>query len=151
MVQETGVQSQVESYQRLKKWYLISPCLTLSIIRYIPSVKWSNPGKGVVSSPTSWCCSYWKGSLQVALNYGHQLYNFINIYIYIEREREREYISTLYAKYIFKMFTNWQHLKYCVVSSVFVSINEYLTTILVMIFSLIQIICIMDCKVFLSN
>ena len=26
MVQETGVQSQVEYYQRLKKWYLISTC-----------------------------------------------------------------------------------------------------------------------------
>ena len=28
---ETGVQSQVESYQRLKKWYLMPPCLTLSL------------------------------------------------------------------------------------------------------------------------
>ena len=35
MVQETGIQSQVESYQRLDKWYLIPPCLTLSIIKYI--------------------------------------------------------------------------------------------------------------------
>ena len=34
MVQEAGVQSQVESYQRLKKWYLMPPCLTLSIIRW---------------------------------------------------------------------------------------------------------------------
>ena len=34
MVWETGVQSQVESYQRPKKWYLMLPCLTLSIIRY---------------------------------------------------------------------------------------------------------------------
>ena len=33
MARETWVQSRVESYQRLKKWYLISPCLTLSIIR----------------------------------------------------------------------------------------------------------------------
>ena len=56
--QETGVQSQVESYQRLKKWYLIPPYLTLSIIRYILRVKWSNPGKGVVPSPTPWCSSY---------------------------------------------------------------------------------------------
>ena len=39
---ETWVQSQVELYQRLKKWYLISPCLTLSIIRYGSRVKWSN-------------------------------------------------------------------------------------------------------------
>ena len=28
------VQSQVESYQRLKKWYLMPPCLTLSSISY---------------------------------------------------------------------------------------------------------------------
>ena len=65
MVQETGVQSQVASYQRLKKWYLIPPCLALSKIRYILRVKWSNQGKGVVPSPTSWCSSYWKGSLLV--------------------------------------------------------------------------------------
>ncbi len=34
MVRETGVQSQVESYQRLKTWYLMPPYLTLSIIWY---------------------------------------------------------------------------------------------------------------------
>ena len=33
MIRETRVQSQVKSYQRLKKWYLMSSCLTLSIIR----------------------------------------------------------------------------------------------------------------------
>ena len=32
MVQETGIQSLVESYQRLKKWYLMPSCLTLGII-----------------------------------------------------------------------------------------------------------------------
>ena len=50
MVRETEVQSQVEYYQRLKKWYLIFPCLTLSIKRYVSRVKWSNPGKGVAPS-----------------------------------------------------------------------------------------------------
>ena len=55
MARETWVQSQVESYQRLKKWYLMAPCLTLSIIRYGSRVKWSNPGKGVEPSPTPWC------------------------------------------------------------------------------------------------
>ena len=51
--------------------------------------KWSNPRKGVVSSPTSWCCSYWKGNLSVFLDYGppatyiYQLYIFIHTYIYI--------------------------------------------------------------------
>ena len=42
----------------LKKWDLIPPCLTLSIIRYISRVKWSNPGKGVAPPPTLWCSSY---------------------------------------------------------------------------------------------
>ena len=35
-----------------KKWYLIPTCLTLSNIRYVSRVKWSNPGKGVASSLT---------------------------------------------------------------------------------------------------
>ena len=64
------VQSQVASYQRLKKWYLMPPCLTLSIIRYGSRVKWSNPGNGVAPSPTPWCSSYRKGSLRVNLDYG---------------------------------------------------------------------------------
>ena len=58
IVRETGVQSQVVSYQRLKKWYLIPPCLTLSNIRYVSRVKWSNPGKGEAPSPTPRCSSY---------------------------------------------------------------------------------------------
>ena len=74
MAWETEVQSQVESSQRLEKWYLIPPCLTLSIIRYVSRVKWSNPGEGVVPSPILWCSSYWKGSLRVALDYRCQLY-----------------------------------------------------------------------------
>ena len=44
MAWETGVQSQVESYPRRKKWYFIPPCLTLSIKRFGSRVKWSNPG-----------------------------------------------------------------------------------------------------------
>ena len=57
-----------------KKWYLMPPCLTLSIIRYGSRVKWSNPGKGVAPFPTPWCSSYRKGSLRVTLDYGRQLY-----------------------------------------------------------------------------
>ena len=48
---------------KTQKWYLMTPCLTLSFIRYGSMVKWSNPGKGVVSFPTLWCGSYWKGRL----------------------------------------------------------------------------------------
>ena len=32
--------------------------------------KWSNWGKGVAPSLTTWCSSYWKGSLLITLNYG---------------------------------------------------------------------------------
>ena len=65
MVWETGVQSKIESYQRLKIWYFMTPCLTLSIIKYWSRVKWINPWKGVAPFPTLQCSSYWKGSLQV--------------------------------------------------------------------------------------
>ena len=47
VIPETGVQSLVESYQKLKKWYLMLSCLTLCIIRYASRVKWSNLEKGV--------------------------------------------------------------------------------------------------------
>ena len=73
MARETWVQSQVESYQRLKKWYLMLPCLTLSNIKWGSRVKWSNPGKGVASSLTPRCSSYRKGSLRVTLDYGRHL------------------------------------------------------------------------------
>ena len=48
------------------------PCLTLSNIRFVSRVKWSNPEKGVEPSSTPRCSSYWKGSLLVALDYGRQ-------------------------------------------------------------------------------
>ena len=52
---------------RFKRWYLKPPCLTLSIIRCVSRMKWSNPGNGVAHSPTP---SYWKQSLRVTLDYG---------------------------------------------------------------------------------
>ena len=57
MVRETWVQSQVASYQKTLKWYLMLPRLTLSNRRYVSRVKWSNPRKGVVPSLTP-CNSY---------------------------------------------------------------------------------------------
>ena len=50
------------------------PCVTLSIIRWRSRVMWSNPGNGLVSSPSLWCSSYRKGSLWITLDYGSQLY-----------------------------------------------------------------------------
>ena len=52
MARETTVQSPFESYRRLKKWYMMPPCLTLSIMRYGSKGKWNNPGKEVILSPT---------------------------------------------------------------------------------------------------
>ena len=88
MARDTWVQSQVESYQRLKKWYLMPPCLTLSIIRYRSRVKWRKPGKGVAPSPTPRCSSYRKGRFRVTLDFSCQLYfttlmNFISP-VYLE-------------------------------------------------------------------
>ena len=79
MIWETWVQSQVASYQRLYKWYVIPPCLTLSNIRYVSRVKWSNPGKGVAPSLTPRCSSYWKGSLLDVLDYSCRLTIFVQI------------------------------------------------------------------------
>ena len=83
MVWETWVQSQVASYQRLKKWYLILSSLTLSNIRYVSRIKWKNPGKRIAPYPTPRGSSYGKRSLLVALDYGRQLNLYIYIYIYI--------------------------------------------------------------------
>ena len=46
-------------------------------VRIESTVKWSNPGKGVAPSPTPWCSTYWKGSLQITLDNGHQLYFYL--------------------------------------------------------------------------
>ena len=45
---------------KTKKWYLIPPetCFSVHIMRFGSEVKWSNPGKGVVPTPTPRCSSY---------------------------------------------------------------------------------------------
>ena len=68
----------------LKKWYLILLRLTLSIIRYVSRVKWSNPRNRVAPYPTPRRSSLWKENLHVALDYGRQLYLFhINSTIFL--------------------------------------------------------------------
>ena len=59
---------------------MIPPCSTLSKIIYVSRVKWSDPVKGVASSPSPRCSRYWKGSLLVPLDYGHQLTNTYSIH-----------------------------------------------------------------------
>ena len=65
-------QSQVELYQRLKKWYML-PCFILSIIRYGWRAKWRYPRKEKAHSPIPRCSSYLNGSFRVAFDYRRQL------------------------------------------------------------------------------
>ena len=58
MVLETGFNPRSCHTKDFKKWYLIPPCLTLSNIRYVSRVKWSNPGKGVAPILIPRCSSY---------------------------------------------------------------------------------------------
>ena len=68
MTPKIGVQFQVESYLRIRKWYLTPLYLTLSIIRYGSRVKLSNPGKGEAPSPTLRIVANEKGTSTI--NYG---------------------------------------------------------------------------------
>ena len=75
---------------------------TQKIMWYRSRVKWSKLGKGVAPSPTPWCSSYWKGSLQVTLGYGHQLYftyiytDIVFIFFY--------HISPVFIQFFFPFF-----------------------------------------------
>ena len=55
VAQETGVQSQVESYQRLKKIVLDASLLNNQHYEVQIKGKWSNPEKGVTLSPSLQC------------------------------------------------------------------------------------------------
>ena len=79
-------------YQRLLKWYMIPPCLTLSNIRYILRVKWSNPGEelcpplhlGVITIEKG---AFWSLSTTVAKFTRHIcMYIYMFIYIVIHRQ-----------------------------------------------------------------
>ena len=66
-VKATGsIPSRVILKTRKKKWYLIPPCLILSIKSYRSRVKWNNPRERVVPSPSPRFSCYWKGKPRVA-------------------------------------------------------------------------------------
>ena len=78
--------------------------------------KWSNPEKGVATSSTNCCCSYWKGGLWVTLDYSWPIYNiyiyiyiYVHTYIYILREREREREGELLLKFNPRSIFNQQN------------------------------------------
>ena len=73
MARETWVQSQVDSYQRLKKMVLDASLLNTQHYKVRIKGKVEQSREGVAPSPTHWCSSYRKGSLRVTLDYGRQL------------------------------------------------------------------------------
>ena len=62
--------------------------LNTQFIRDGSRVKWSNLGKGVAPFSTPQGSSYWKGSLQVTLDYGRQIFLLIVIDM---RPKKREW------------------------------------------------------------
>ena len=73
----------VESYQRLKKWYLLPRCLKLSIVRYRSRVKWTSQGNGVASSAHHGVAAIEKGAFGLHLTKVAKKSLLIYIYIYI--------------------------------------------------------------------
>ena len=56
--------------------------------------KWNNPGKRVVPSPTPWCTSYRKGSLQVTLDNSRPNYlTYLYLYMYLPTSLHRQDVS----------------------------------------------------------
>ena len=86
MVIETRVQSQVESYQKLKKMVLHPSLLNTRHYKVWIKGKGSNPRKGIAPSP--WCRSYSKGAFGSPHTTASQL-------TYIYRERERKGFQTI--------------------------------------------------------
>ena len=72
------------SIQRFKKWYLIPPCLTLSIIRYRSNVKWSNPGKRVVPATHLGVVAIEKGTFE---SLSTSVTNFTYFYLLLSKAK----------------------------------------------------------------
>ena len=107
-----GVQSYVELYQRLKKWYLMPPCLTLSITKYGSMVKWNNPGIGAAHSTTPRFSCYWKGSLRVTLDKGRQLFfthyfGGIHLSIYVTPYPHRTVVMYILSNNFYLFYFLW--------------------------------------------
>ena len=89
MARETEVQSQVKSYQRLKKWYLMPPCLALSTYKVSIKGKVEHSWKWSSTLPyTSSVVATEKGAFESPSTKVNllslSLYIYIyNIYIYI--------------------------------------------------------------------
>ena len=86
MVWETGAQSQVESYQRLKKWYLMPTCFILGINKYVSRVRGALMGKEQRSFLRLGVVAIEKGGILSPVTTVEPLM-YIYIYIYIKMKR----------------------------------------------------------------
>ena len=81
-------------------------------IRYVSRVKWSNPGKGVVLSPTLWCSSYWKGRLLVALDFTYLYKIYLSsFYIIFKKKTFLGIMNAFHFYFILK--TPFININYC--------------------------------------
>ena len=71
----------VRVISKTQKMVLDTTLLDIQLYKVQIKGKQGNPGKRVVRSPTYQCSSYWKGNLQVALNYCQPTYIYIYIYM----------------------------------------------------------------------
>ena len=74
----------------IPKKFKIPLCLTLSNIRYVSRVKWSNPGKGLAPSPPHWFSNYWKGC-QLFLNFSFCVFAVKCSYREVYRKSEKNH------------------------------------------------------------
>ena len=92
LLERGSIHYQAESYWRLKKWYLISPCLTLRIIR----LSWKIQGKASRPPLHLGVVDFGNGTfgfpLTTITNFTY-IYIYIYIYIYRTRLRCREHFS----------------------------------------------------------
>ena len=139
MVRETGVQYQVESYQRLKKMVLDIALLNAQHYKIWIKGKVEQSRERSNAFPAPRCSRYWKGSLRLTLDWGRQL---IYIYIYIPWRSGRfcKYTNVLnlpasticienfcfYLKFVFT--THRSHKQYVIqgqfLRGVFISLNS---------------------------
>ena len=113
MAPKTRVQSQVESYQRLKKMVLDASLLNTQDYKVRIKGKVKQLREGVAPSPTPWCSSYRKGSLRVTLDYGRQLYfTVVNVPVafMIPTSQWTENIFHIYCSLIISMV--WERKKF---------------------------------------
>ena len=97
-VRKTGDQSLVMLFQRLKKWYLIPPCWTLSILWYGSRVKWINPEKGVAHPLHLGVLAIEKGAFgSTSTTIAYFSYLYIYIYIYCHPQTDCFVVSQLFS------------------------------------------------------